>query len=183
MSVESVRDLSDELRLYLGLDPIRNAFVCYDISHQPDRTELWTARVEGQLRAHLLIFDAPERGVKRVHLSGKPDAAEGLLVHLPARKAVVITNPVLAPLVARRFETSGVYPENIMVAEKGTARPVASNLAVRLTEKDVQEYTRLATPSVVPITEKVLEENRRHLNNEVVYGVFAGGVLVGWTGL
>ena len=56
--VESVRDVTDELRSYLGSDPLRNAFVLHDLSHETARTELWTARVYGQLRAHLLVHDA-----------------------------------------------------------------------------------------------------------------------------
>ncbi|MGP8072808.1 MAG: GNAT family N-acetyltransferase [Thermoplasmata archaeon] len=180
--MESARDLSDELRLYLSLDPIGNAFALHDLSREPDRTELWIARVEGQLRAHLLVYDPHEFGVKWVHLSGRPDAAEELLAHLPARKAVAITDPALAPQIASRFETSGLYPEDIMVAEMGSARLIASSLAVRLTGEHAEEYARLVVPSVFPLNEKVLELNRRRLNDEVVYGIFADGVLVSVAG-
>jgi GNAT superfamily N-acetyltransferase len=180
--VESARDLSDELRSYLSLDPIGNAFALHDLSHEPDRTELWIARVKGQLRAHLLVYDAHEFGVKWVHLSGRPDATEELLAHIPARKAVVITDPALGPQIASRFETSGLYPEEIMVAERESARPTTSNLAVRLTGTNAEEYARLVVPSVFRLNEKVLELNRRHLNEEVVYGVFVDGVLVSVAG-
>jgi ribosomal protein S18 acetylase RimI-like enzyme len=180
--VESVRDVTDDLRSYLGSDPLRNAFVLHDLSHEPVRTELWTARVDGQLRAHLLVHDARELGVKWVHLFGRPDATEALLPHLPARNAVVITEPALAPQVTGRFETSGIYPENIMAAEKGSARPVLSTRAVRLTGKHAEEYARLVASRTSPLKEQVLEEHRRHLDDEVVYGIFEDSALVSVAG-
>jgi len=180
--VESVRALTDELREYLMENPFGNAFALHDLSRDPDRTELWTARVAGQVRAHLLVHEAREVGVRWVHLFGRPDAAEELLAHLPERKAVVITEPALVPLVTGRFETSGIYRENIMAVEKGSARPVASALPTRLTGKSAEEYSQLVRSPAIPVSKEVVERNRRHLNDEVVYGVFEDGALVSVAG-
>ncbi len=180
--VEAVRSLSDELRAYLLKNPFGNAFALHDLSQDPDRTELWTARVAGQVRAHLLVHEAREVGVRWVHLFGRPDAAEELLAHLPDRKAVVITEPALVPHVTSRFGTSGIYPESVMAVEKGSARPVASTLPVRLTGKYADEYSKLVGSPTIPITEEVVGRNRQHLDDEVVYGVFEDGALVSVAG-
>ncbi len=180
--VESVRDPSDELRAYLGANPFGNAFVLHDLSHDPDRTELWTARVGGQLRAHLLIHDAREIEVKWVHLFGGPDAAEELLAHLPTRRTVVITEPALVSRVTDRFGATGIYREDIMATERGSARPVGSVLAVRLTGKSAEEYARLVASPAIPLNERVVADHRRHLDDDVVYGVFEDGVLVSVAG-
>lgn len=180
--VEEKRGLDPEVRAYLRRDPVRNAFVLHDLSAEPERTRFWLARHDGEPAAHLLVYDSSEFGAVWAHLAGDPEAAQALAGHLPDQKVVVITPEPLSGLVVRRVADARVILEDIMGVGRGDERLPATHPAVRVGPEHAEAYARLVVPSVVPWTPALVERNRQHLADEVVYGVFADDRLVSVAG-
>lgn len=183
VEVERVERPTADLQAYLDAGPIRNAWVVHDLAEDFGETELWVARRGPTLVGQLLVKASPPFGVNWAHVAGEPTATGRLVSRLPEDRVVVITPPESAPAVVARFPRARVCAEHIMGLERGHERlgPLAG--AVRVSPDRAEEYARLVVPSMFPITPEVVERNRRHLEENIVYGIVWDGRLVAVAGI
>ena len=174
--------MTPEIREYLRRDPVRNAFVLHDLAEEPERARFWLVRRGGRPVSHLLVYDSSQFGALWAHLAGEPDAGRLLLPCLPKQGVIVLCPPEMAGAVLDHVVGGRAIPEEIMVVERGEERLVGSGPAVRVPAEQAEEYARLVVPSIVPLSPALIERNRQHLAEQVVYGVFQEGALVSVAG-
>ncbi len=86
--VEKVQALTPELKAYLEVDPVGNAYPLCFVDQEPDRTTFWVARRGGQPCGHLFVYDAHEFTTQWAYLAGDPEVVSRLLGKIPREHAV-----------------------------------------------------------------------------------------------
>lgn len=174
--------MTPEVETYLREDPVRNAYACHDLAEEPERSEFWLGRQGGQPAAHPLIYDTSELGAFWAYLAGAPEVAASLVPRLPQHKVVVLAPPELTRIVVQHLPGARVILEDTMGVARGEGMLGPALGVVRLGPERAEAYARLVVPPVVPRTGALVERVRRHLAQDVVYGVLQEGVLVAVAG-
>jgi ribosomal protein S18 acetylase RimI-like enzyme len=161
---------------------VRNAFVLEGLEHEPDQVRCWIAREAGIPVAHLGIDRTWSAIATWAYFAGEPKRAEALAQLLPDRPVVVTAEPGLEHLVLRRDPRARIVREDIMSVERGAEVLPMPTEAQRLGPELADAYARLVVPAIVPLTSEVLDRNRRHLGEQVVYGIVREGELLAAAG-
>jgi ribosomal protein S18 acetylase RimI-like enzyme len=167
--VEKVNDDDREALAYLETNLIHNALEIWSMKSESQRHELHVRRHNGAIIAHLGIYHAPEADY--VSIGGQEEAIGELLSLIP-EKGVVLLTPRAFELVRGRLKSEKAYMSDLMLVERGEERLVNPDRAVRLSEKDSEEYAALGPSFVGPPTPT--EWARERILREAVFGVFEG---------
>jgi ribosomal protein S18 acetylase RimI-like enzyme len=139
------------------------------VKRESQRNELYVSRDDGAITAHLGIYHSPEADY--VSIGGREDALDGLLPLVPER-AVVLLTPKAFERVGDRLGSGRVHATDLMVVGRGEERLVHPELAVRLSEKDAEEYAGFGLSFAGPPPPE--EWARERLVRETVFGIFDG---------
>lgn len=171
-----------EVREYLARDPVRNAYVAELLEHHRSDARFWAVRERGRLVAHLAVHRIPDIDVEWAYLSGAAEGARLLLERLPPARAVTLADAALAPLVGDRLRGARRFPEAILEVDRAHAHLADPAPAVRLGPEMAEAYAALVVPPSLALTPTMLERNRRHLAEGVVFGILDAGRLVSVAG-
>ncbi len=139
------------------------------MKRESERQELYVRRHDGAIVAHLGIYHSPEADYASI--GGQEDAIGGLLPLIPDR-AVVLLTPKAFETVRGKLRSEKTYLSDLMVVERGEERLVNPDRALRLSEKDSEEYAGFGPNFAGPPTP--VEWARERISREAVFGVFEG---------
>lgn len=171
--IEKVREPTRNVLSYLEADVVRNAVDIWSLTWERSRYQLSVCFVDSEVRAHLGIYDTPE--AKYTSLGGAREAAEALLRLVPS-KAVLTVPPDLGKTVKMGLKHDAVYPNDIMVVERGKEALDKPESARRLTPADATEYSTFGSSFNVGEASRRWARNR--LVKNVIFGTFCNGKLV-----
>jgi ribosomal protein S18 acetylase RimI-like enzyme len=170
LRVERAQSGDLEVIAYLEREIVRNSFDIWNFQSGDKRYELFVSRVGGGIRTHLGIYSTPE--AVYVSLGGEPSAAESLLPLVP-HKAVVTMTSVFRDLITRMLEYDAIYPNDIMVVNRGEERLRSPDLATRLSRESDIEYSTFGSSFNIPAVP--MEWVRERLDKDIIFGAFADG--------
>lgn len=173
IDVQRATATDPEVREYLEADPIGNAYPLSFADSEPERASLWVVRRDGVPGGHMFVYDAREFSTHWVYLGGEANLVPQLLVLLPPTRSIVTAPSDLAGAVSKLPGVTESFVQKLMLVERGQEKLVESRPAIRLTPEHAASYAKLAVPSSVQVTDAVVALNRRFLETEVVYGIFA----------
>ncbi len=172
MQIEQAHSNDSDVIAYIEKDLIRNALDIWYLEHAVKRHELHICRVNGDVRAHLSMYNTPE--ATYANLGGELREAEALLPLVPKR-AVLTTTETLGDLVTRKLNCDTIYPNNLLMVSRGEETLRNPELATRLSSKDDIEYSAFGSSFNVPTVP--MEWIRECLERDIVFGVFSDGKL------
>jgi ribosomal protein S18 acetylase RimI-like enzyme len=157
---------------YLESDINRCAIDIWNLRFESNHHEFYVARDRGTIRAHLGIFHAPEADY--VTLGGHDEGVGRLLTLIPDR-AVVLVPPAAFEAARPRMKPGIVYSSDLMLVRRGEETVGPPGTAVRLTEKDAEEYAGFGASFNAPPVP--VEWARERISRDAVFGVFEQGKL------
>jgi ribosomal protein S18 acetylase RimI-like enzyme len=158
-----------EALAYLRTNLVHNSLEVWSLMRESHRHDLYVHRDGGIITAHLGIYHSPETDY--VSIGGREEAIEALLPLVPA-KAVVLLSPEAYEKSRERLGSDKVYANDLLLVRRGEERLVHPELAVRLTERDAEDYSRFGPSFEGPPTP--VDWARERLSREAVFGVFDG---------
>ena len=158
---------------HLETDLNRNALDIWNLRFEGHRYELYVNRIQGAIGAHLGIYHAPEADY--VTIGGRDEAIAPLLALIPSR-AVVLLPPGALEVARGNMKPGNIYPNDLMLVRRGEESLGHPGLAVRLTEKDAEEFAAFGFSFNAPPVP--VEWARERISRDAVFGAFDQGKLV-----
>jgi RimJ/RimL family protein N-acetyltransferase len=164
----------------LRSDVIKHVFAFYDIQYEPEKTIMYAAFENEELKGYILIYTALD--FPSVDLECEVDTAEKLIAYAPENHFIIHTTPNLLSIIKRKFPNAKHYIENWMLIEKGQANLFKSTSVRRLcTEDDASRfYFLLSTRKERP--RGTVSRCMDMITRMLIYGVFVDDELVSYAG-
>jgi len=164
----------------LKSDVIRHVFAFYDIQYEPERTTMYAAFENGNLKGYILMYSAPE--FPSVVLECEENIAEKLIRYAPGNHFIIHAPPNLLPIIRRQFSDAKHYVENWMLVRRGQANFLKSSSVRRLgTEDDASRLVALLSSR----EDRARGTTRNYfdwISKMPIYGVFVKDELVSYAG-
>jgi RimJ/RimL family protein N-acetyltransferase len=161
-------------------DIIKHVFAFYDIQREPEKTTMYAAFENGEIRGYILIYTALD--FPSVILECDKDMAEKLVKYAPENRFIMHTTPNLLSSVMQKFPDAKHYVENWMLVRKGQANFFKSTLACRLrTEEDASRLSLLLS-SRKERPRGAVSTYMHLISNMPTYGVYVSGQLASYAG-
>jgi ribosomal protein S18 acetylase RimI-like enzyme len=171
--IETIHEPTSDVLSYFETNLLRNALDIWSLTKERSRYKLRMCRVGDELKAHLGIFDTPE--AKYTSLGGSAQAAQALISFIPEKAALTIP-PSFRNLVRTAIKHDAIYPNDIMVVERGNEKLEEPGAAERLTRDDAAEYAAFGSSfNVGKLSHKWAKDR---LERNIILGLFQGGSLV-----
>jgi RimJ/RimL family protein N-acetyltransferase len=171
MQVEVAQSDRTDVAGYLKGDAVRNAFDLWFFERRERRYKLYLCTSDDRIKGHLGIYDTPE--AVYTNLGGEPEAAEELLHLIPRTNVALTTTSELGEIVLRKINCDAVYPNNLMLVNRGEERLASLEKVVRLSsERDAIEYSSFGASFNVPLS-LPLDWTKESLERDLIFGVFA----------
>jgi len=180
-TIEKV-DESNEQRVIdsLKLDVVRHVFAFNDIQYEPERTTMYVAFENGNLKGYILIYTALE--FLSVILECEEDLAEKLISYAPENRFIMHAPPNLLTIIKSKFPNAKHYVENWMLVKKDKAKFFRSELVHRLCTKDDASRLAILLSSRDDRPMGTAKKYNDLINKMPVYGVFVNDELVSYAG-
>ena len=159
---------------YLESDLYRTAMDIWNLRFESHHHEFYVVRDRGAIKAHLGIFHTPEADY--VTLGGHDEAVGPLLTLIPGRAVVLVGPPAAFEAARPRMKPGIVYP-NDLIMRRGEETLGHPGSAVRLTEKDAEEYAGFGASSTRASGAGGVG-GRERISRDAIFGVFDQGKLV-----
>ncbi len=155
-------------------DPLAHAYALWDLDRAPESVRV-SSVVAGRSTLGYLLTWTGRAPRPVVHAYGSPDVAPALLERAPPPPFLAVVPDDWTPLVARRFSTTESHGLRMMLRPRGDVR--AGGGPVRRLRAD----DRAALTSLLGRQEAPELSGYAALDpaNEVIWGAFAQGTLVG----
>jgi len=165
---------------FIKSDVVRHVFAFYDIQYEPEKTTVYAAFGNENLRGYILIYTALE--FPSVVLECESFVAQRLIEYAPENRFIVHAPPNLLPVIKSKFPNAKHYIEDWMLAKKGESRFFRSELVRRLcTEEDASRLAELlSTREDRP--RGIVERYMDWISKMPIYGVFVNDELVSYAG-
>jgi len=164
---ERVYAEDSEAVAHLETDLNRNALDIWNLRFESHRYELYVNRDQGVIRAHLGIYHAPEADY--VTIGGREEAIGPLLTLIPSR-AVVLLPPGAFEAARGNMKPGNVYLNDLMLVRRGEEMLGHTDFAVRLTEKDAEEFAGFGSSFNAPPVP--VEWARERISRDAIFGAF-----------
>ena len=171
--IEHATRPNGEIMAYLKRNLVRNALDIWNLETRSARHDLYVCKVSGGIKAHLGIYSGED--AKYASLGGSERAVERLLGLIPP-KAVITAPPALGSIINRTVRPVKVYPNDIMVVDRGQEKLGDSEGVRRLTGDDAVQYSEFGPSFNAPKVK--LKRVREALQERIVFGAFSDGDLV-----
>jgi RimJ/RimL family protein N-acetyltransferase len=164
---------------FLKLDVIRHVFAFYDIQCEPQRTTMYAAFENCNLKGYVLIYTGLD--FPSAVLECENDIAEKLIEYAPKNHFIMHVPPNLMPFVKGKFPDAKNYVEDWMLVKKGQANFFGSEHVHRLCSED--DASRLAI--LLSSREDRPKRTKKYMDwisKTPVYGVSVDSELVSYAG-
>jgi RimJ/RimL family protein N-acetyltransferase len=164
----------------LELDVLRHVFALYDLQYEPEKTVVYAAFKDLELKGYVLIYTALE--FPSVVLECDSSLAGELIEYIPVDSFIMHAPPNLLPIIKRKFPEAKHYLEDWMLVRKGEASFFRSKLVRRLrTRNDAPKLATLLS-SREDRPREAIEKYVKWISKMPVYGVFLDGELISYAG-
>ena len=171
--IERVTGHNSKVVAYLKRNLVRNALDVWNLETRSARYDLYVCKVSGGVEAHLGIYSGED--AKYVDIGGSERAVEKLLGLVPP-KAVITAPPALGNIITHAVRPAKVYPNDIMIVERGQEKLSDSEGVKRLTGDDAVQYSEFGSSFNAPKVK--LKRIREALQERIVFGAFSDRSLV-----
>jgi len=164
----------------LKSDVVRHVFAFYDIQYEPEKTTMYAAFEDENLKGYILIYTALE--FPSVILECESAVAQRLIEYAPENRFIVHTPPNLLPVIKSRFPNAKHYVEDWMLAKKGEPRFFRSELVRRLyAEGDASRLAELLSTRE-DRQRGIVKKYMDWISKMPIYGVFVNNELISYAG-
>lgn len=169
-----------EIINFLRLDIIKHVFAFYDIQYEPEKTTMYAALENDEVKGYILIYTALD--FPSIILEGEESSAEKLIDYTPKNNFIIHAPKNLLYAVKRKFPEAKHYIENWMLVKKGEAKFFKSELTRKLCSNE--DASKLA---ILLSTRKARPRRKTSRYLELIkksplYGVFVDNKLVSYAG-
>jgi predicted GNAT family acetyltransferase len=161
-------------------DVIKHVFAFYDIQHEPEKTTMYAAFENEELKGYVLIYKGLD--FPSVDLECEEDIAEKLMAYVSENHFIMHTKSNLLSIVKRKFPDVKHYVENWMLIKKGQTNFFKSpNIRRLCTEDDASRFhLLLSTREERP--KGTVSRCMDMIAKMPIYGVFLEDELVSYAG-
>jgi len=169
-----------EIINFLKLDIVKHVFAFYDIQHKPEKTTMYAAFENSELKGYILIYTALD--FPSVILECEESTAEKLIDYAPKNNFIIHAPQNLLSAVKRKLPEAKHYIENWMLVKKGQAKFFKSELTRKLcSNEDASKLAILLSTRKARPRGKT-SRYRDLIKNMPTYGVFVDNKLVSYAG-
>ena len=144
----------------------------WGLEHESERYQLLVCHQGKDIKAHLSTYNTPE--AIYVAFGGEEPEADALLSLVPT-KAVLTTTNELGDLVKRKLKCDVIYPNDLMVVNRGEETLRSPEKASQLSREFENEYATFGLSFNVP--QVPIEWIRESLDKNIIFGAFDNGKL------